>query len=89
MATVAADFWLVSLVTLGLSRQACDRYEARVLDRAMELVERYNRAEFAAWGIVARLHVVAPPAYTSSRRSHDGHSSPRLRLTLELTVGPA
>ncbi|KAJ2807365.1 hypothetical protein H4R21_000507 [Coemansia helicoidea] len=81
----AADFWLVSLVTLGMSRQGCDRYEAHVFNRAMALVECYNRAEFAAWGITVRLRVVPPPDWSSvhSDGSHHVRPRPSLELTAE------
>ncbi|KAJ2003681.1 hypothetical protein GGI04_002882 [Coemansia thaxteri] len=58
LAQGVTDFWLVNIATLGLAWTARNMYQSRVEGKATEAVERYNRAEFSAWGIRARFEVV-------------------------------
>ncbi|KAJ2317312.1 hypothetical protein IWW52_003193 [Coemansia sp. RSA 2704] len=51
LANNVADFWVVSLVTLGMSAHARDMYADRQYNKVSEVVEKYNRAEFTEYGI--------------------------------------
>ncbi|KAJ2879939.1 hypothetical protein H4R27_005019 [Coemansia aciculifera] len=53
------DFWLVHVATLGIAGHARNMFQSRVEGKAAAIVERYNRAEFAAWGIRVHFDVVA------------------------------
>ncbi|KAJ2065301.1 hypothetical protein GGI17_000353 [Coemansia sp. S146] len=52
------DFWLVHVATLGIAGHARNMFQSRVEGKAAAIVERYNRAEFAAWGIRVHFDVV-------------------------------
>ncbi|KAJ2403047.1 hypothetical protein GGI23_000266 [Coemansia sp. RSA 2559] len=52
------DHWIVNLVTLGVAGMTRDMYKSRVQTKSMELVECYNRAEFAEWGIRVLLDAI-------------------------------
>ncbi|KAJ2026809.1 hypothetical protein IWW57_002914, partial [Coemansia sp. S610] len=54
-----SDFWLVHVVTLGMAGHARNMLQSKAEGRAAVVVEKYNRAEFAAWGIRVHFDVVA------------------------------
>ncbi|KAJ2212797.1 hypothetical protein IW140_005662 [Coemansia sp. RSA 1813] len=65
------DHWIIALATLGVAGMARDMIKSKVQSKAMELVECYNRAEFASWGIRVLLDVLdtdekAPVKYHST-----------------------
>ncbi|KAJ1828779.1 hypothetical protein LPJ56_000878 [Coemansia sp. RSA 2599] len=52
------NFWLVNLVSLGMSSHLREMYRSRVEAKAVDVIERYNRTVFASWGIRASFDVV-------------------------------
>ncbi|KAJ2711271.1 hypothetical protein H4R23_006408, partial [Coemansia sp. Cherry 401B] len=63
-----SKYWITQVATLGVSGLASNLYADRVLNQAMEVVEKYNRAEFAEYGIVAHLR----PAKGGEGEGDDG-----------------
>ncbi|KAJ2831008.1 hypothetical protein FBU31_002367 [Coemansia sp. 'formosensis'] len=53
-----SGFWLVHIATLGIAGHARNMYQSRVEGKAAAIVEKYNRAEFASWGIRVHFEVV-------------------------------
>ncbi|KAJ2636500.1 hypothetical protein GGF40_002958 [Coemansia sp. RSA 1286] len=58
LAKGVTNFWLVSLVSLGMSGHLREMYQSRVEGKATDIVERYNRTSFATLGIKAVFDVV-------------------------------
>ncbi|KAJ2828325.1 hypothetical protein IWW50_001441 [Coemansia erecta] len=58
LAKNVANFWLANLVTLGIASHAFDFFKDRVINHAMEVVEKHNRVEFARCGIHVQLVVI-------------------------------
>ncbi|KAJ1748400.1 hypothetical protein LPJ79_004558 [Coemansia sp. RSA 1821] len=52
-----AGFGLVKLATLGISKKSYGAYQSHVVDKGMDLVERYNCDKFSAMGLVVHLNV--------------------------------
>ncbi|KAJ2303626.1 hypothetical protein IWW55_002830 [Coemansia sp. RSA 2706] len=73
LANNVADFWVVSLVTLGMSAHARDMYADRQYNKVSEVVEKYNRAEFTEYGIVARFEMTRHEHHDSCE--HSGNHS--------------
>ncbi|KAJ2216937.1 hypothetical protein EV179_000972 [Coemansia sp. RSA 487] len=70
------EHWVINLATLGVAGMARDMYKSRVQTKAMELVECYNRAEFASWGIRVLLDALDTNE-TASAVYHGDHSGRR------------
>ncbi|KAJ2826351.1 hypothetical protein IWW50_002404 [Coemansia erecta] len=67
--------WLTNLVTLGIAHRAGEMYKDKVFNNAMEVVEKYNRVEFAQFGIRAQLVVVKDEAVVEQEcGSHAAHN---------------
>ncbi|KAJ2247382.1 hypothetical protein GGI13_005065 [Coemansia sp. RSA 455] len=58
IAQEVSDFWLVNLATLGMAGHARNMFQSRVEGKAAAIVEKYNRAEFATWGIRVHFDVI-------------------------------
>ncbi|KAJ2854900.1 hypothetical protein J3B02_002451 [Coemansia erecta] len=58
LAKGVTNFWLVSLVTLGMSSHFREMYRSRVEAKAVDVLERYNQTVFASWGIRATFDIV-------------------------------
>ncbi|KAJ2492603.1 hypothetical protein IWW37_001358 [Coemansia sp. RSA 2050] len=54
-----SDFWLVHVVTLGMAGHARNMLQSKAEGKAAVIVEKFNRAEFAAWGIRVHFDVVS------------------------------
>ncbi|KAJ2745635.1 hypothetical protein GGI20_002018 [Coemansia sp. BCRC 34301] len=92
-----SDFWLVHAVTLGLAWHARNMFQTRIEGKAAAVIERYNRAEFAAWGIRVHFDIVPVVDATASseaqrrdrrqrrddRRSSGTHANSTLELVIE------
>ncbi|KAJ2186072.1 hypothetical protein EV181_003515, partial [Coemansia sp. RSA 532] len=53
-----ADFCIINMATLGMVSHVRDMYNDHVFNRAMQVVEKYNRIDFTQFGISARLRVI-------------------------------
>ncbi|KAJ2780772.1 hypothetical protein GGI15_003423 [Coemansia interrupta] len=74
LAKGVTNFWLVNLVTLGLSSHAREMYRSRVESKAAVIVERYNATVFGGWGIRVGFDGVplrAPQSGSSSHAEYD------------------
>ncbi|KAJ2359127.1 hypothetical protein GGF43_000293 [Coemansia sp. RSA 2618] len=75
LAKGATNFWLANVVTLGIAHRAGEMYKDKVFNNAMEVVEKYNRVEFAQFGIRAQLVVVKDEAVVEQGcGSHAAHN---------------
>ncbi|KAJ2719046.1 hypothetical protein GGI07_005454 [Coemansia sp. Benny D115] len=73
LTTGVAGHWLINLVTLGMSSHGCEMHRSLVENKAAAILERYNRVEFAQWGIRAHFDVV--PLATGGGSAYADHDA--------------